>query len=216
MKKIVLLASFIVALTSLSIAQESSNQTHNPHKLQFGLKAGLNYSNVYDEEGDEFNADSKFGLAAGAYLGIPVGKYLGIQPEVLVSQKGFQASGMILGSKYNFTRTTTYIDIPIQVAFKPSEFFTLLAGPQYSYLINQRDVFQNATTSIAQEQEFENDNIRKNIFGVVGGLDINLKHITLGSRIGWDVQNNKGDGTSTTPRYKNVWFQGTVGYAFYN
>ena len=141
---------------------------------------------------------------------------MGIQPEVLVSQKGFQASGMILGSKYNFTRTTTYIDIPIQVAFKPSEFFTLLAGPQYSYLINQRDVFQNATTSIAQEQEFENDNIRKNIFGVVGGLDINLKHITLGSRIGWDVQNNKGDGTSTTPRYKNVWFQGTVGYAFYN
>ena len=76
-------------------------------------------------------------------------------------------------------------------------------------------MFKNATTSIAQEQEFENDNIRKNIFGAAGGLDINLKHITLGGRVNWDVQNNNGDGSATTPRYKNVWFQGTVGYTFY-
>ena len=30
-----------------------------------------------------------------------------------------------------------------------------------------------------------------------------------------DIQNNNGDGTSTTPRYKNVWFQGTLGFKFY-
>jgi hypothetical protein len=81
--------------------------------------------------------------------------------------------------------------------------------------VNQRDVFTNATTSIAQEQEFVNDNIRKNIFGIGGGFDINIKHITMGARVAWDVQNNNGDGTSTTPRYKNVCFQGTVGYKFY-
>ena len=98
---------------------------------------------------------------------------------------------------------------------KPSEFITLLAGPQFSYLVNQRDVFANSATSFAQEQEFNNDNIRKNIFGVVGGLDINLKHIVLGARVAWDVQNNNGDGTASTPRYKNVWFQGTIGYSFY-
>jgi hypothetical protein len=30
----------------------------------------------------------------------------------------------------------------------------------------------------------------------------------------WDLKNNNGDGTSTTPRYKNVWYQATVGYRF--
>jgi len=198
---------------NIGMAQED---TDNREKFQFGLKAGINYSNVYDERGDQFNADAKFGLAAGAFIDIPFGKYLGIQPGVLISQKGFQANGMLLGSTYNFTRTTTYIDIPLLFSFKPSEFFTLLAGPQYSYLIHQRDVFANSNSSYAQEQEFQNDNIRKNIFGVVGGIDINMKHITLGARVNWDIQRNNGDGTATTPQYKNVWFQGTVGYKFYN
>ncbi|MBL7882745.1 MAG: PorT family protein, partial [Bacteroidia bacterium] len=165
--------------------------------------------------GEEFNADAKFGFVGGAVIRIPIGKYFGVQPEILISQKGFRGNGTILGSRYDFVRTTTYVDVPLQFALKPSEFFTVVAGPQYSYLVNQRDVFTNSINSYSQEQEFKNDNIRKNIFGVVGGIDINLKHIVLGARVGWDIQNNNGDGTSDTPRYKNVWFQGTVGYAFF-
>ena len=213
MKKIMMITGLFISFMNAGTAQEST--TDNREKFQIGFKAGLNYSNVYDAKGEEFNADSKFGLAGGAFMAIPIGRYLGIQPEVLISQKGFQASGQILGNTFSFTRTTTYIDIPLQFQLKPSEFITLLAGPQFSYLANQRDVFANSATSFEQEQEFKNDNIRKNIFGVVGGIDINLKHIVLGARVAWDVQNNNGDGTVTTPRYKNMWFQGTVGYAFY-
>ena len=208
-----MITALSLSIGSMGIAQVS--ETDNREKFQFGLKAGLNYSNVYDERGDEFNADAKFGGVAGMFMAIPFGKYLGIQPEIQISQKGFKASGMMLGSNYYFTRTTTYVDVPLQFAFKPSEFFTLLAGPQFSYLISQRDVFSNTSTSYAQEQQFQQDNIRRNVFGVVGGFDINLKHITLGARVAWDVQNNHGDGTASTPRYKNVWFQGTVGYKFY-
>jgi len=46
----------------------------------------------------------------------------------------------------------------------------------------------------------------------VGGVDINLVNIVLGARVGLDMYNNNGDGTSTTPRYKNVWAQATVGF----
>lgn len=210
MKKSTIFTALLISFTSIGIAQETDSREN----LRVGLKAGLNYSNVYDESDDSFDADAKFGLAGGMFFAIPIGKYLGIQPEIMLSQKGFQASGTMLGSPYYFTRTTTFIDIPLQFALKPSEFITLLAGPQYSYLISQRDVFTSSTSSYAQEEEFEQDNIRKNIFGIVGGLDINVQHITLGSRVGWDIQNNHGDGSSSTPRYKNVWFQGTLGYAF--
>ncbi|MBI5539460.1 MAG: PorT family protein [Bacteroidia bacterium] len=212
MKKLFLLFAVVAGLSYLGTAQE--NETDFREKVQFGGKIGLNYSNVYDARGEEFNADAKFGLAAGGFVSIPLGKYLGVQPEVLFSQKGFQATGVILGSTYKFTRTTSYIDIPIFFAFKPSEFITILGGPQYSYLIKQRDVFGNATTSIAQEQEFENDNIRKNTMCILIGADFTIKHIVIGARAGWDFQNNIGDGTSTTPRYKNVWYQATFGYRF--
>lgn len=213
MKKILITLS--IFSTYLNIANAQDNVTDFRENLTIGFKAGLNYSNVYDSQGEAFKTDPKFGLAAGAFIAIPFGRYLGLQPEILISQRGFHATGIILGDAYNFTRTTTYLDFPLLFSLKPSEFISLLAGPQYSYLIKQSDVFKNATTSIQQQTEFVNDNVRKNILCFTGGIDINLKHIVLGARAGWDFQNNNGDGTSVTPRYKNVWYQGTIGYRFY-
>jgi hypothetical protein len=206
MKKIILM------ITVLSIAYSVNAQD----QLAFGLKVGTNYSNVYDSEGEEFDADGKFGLAMGAFLSIPIGQFIGIQPEVLFSQKGFKATGRILGSTYTLTRTTNYIDVPLLVALKPIESITLLAGPQFSYLMKQKDVFENSSITFQQEQEFENDNIRKNTLCFIGGIDVNLEHVVVGARAGWDLSNNNGNGTSSTPRYKNVWIQATIGYRFYN
>lgn len=214
MKKIIIMLALGTGLTHVVSAQE--NITDVRAKLMFGLKAGVNYSNVYDTQGEAFRANPKLGFAGGAFLAIPLGTYFGIQPEVLYSQKGFQATGNILGSSYNLTRTSSYVDFPLLFAFKPSEFITILAGPQYSYLVKQKDEFKNESTSIAQETEFGNENVRKNTLCFTGGLDLTMKHIVLGARAGWDVQNNNGDGSSTTPRYKNMWYQATIGYRFYH
>jgi len=78
----------------------------------------------------------------------------------------------------------------------------------------QKDVFGSATTTVDQETQFKNDNIRKNTLCFIGGADLNLDHVVVGARLGWDLFNNNGDGTSTTPRYKNVWYQGTIGFRF--
>jgi hypothetical protein len=180
--------------------------------LTFGLKAGINYSNVWDETGQDFEADAKLGFAGGVFVSIPIGKYIGFQPEALISQKGYKGSGTLLGVPYSTSRTTSYLDIPLQVQFKPSEFVTFLAGPQYSYLVQQNDKFTFGANSTDQEREFSNENIRKNTLGLVIGADIMLKQIVLSGRAGWDIQNNNGDGTSNTPRYKNQWLQCTVGF----
>ena len=82
-------------------------------------------------------------MASGVFLAIPIGTYIGIQPEVLFSQKGFKATGSILGEEYKFTRTTNYIDIPIYLALKPSPFLTIVAGPQFSYLMSRKDYFES-------------------------------------------------------------------------
>ena len=212
-----LMISLIVTLFTLANtvnAQENIIDVRD--QLLFGLKAGVNLSNVYDAQGEQFNADAKLGFVAGASLAIPIGKFLGVQPEILFSQKGFQGTTIILGNTYDFTRTTNYLDIPLFITLKPSESVTLLAGPQYSYLMKQTDEFTDGTTIAQQETAFENDNIRKNTLCFIGGIDINVNHIVLGARAGWDVQKNNGDGTSSTPRYKNVWYQATIGYRFLN
>lgn len=210
MKKIIVMLAFVIPMTNLSTAQDKDYS----EELTIGFKAGVNLSNVYDERDQDFQADAKLGFAGGAFLAIPIGKFIGFQPEVLISQKGFQATGSFLGSTYSFTRTTTYLDIPLLLSIKPAEFLSILVGPQYSYLMKQKDVYSNNNMTIEQETEFDNDNIRRNTLCFTGGVDINVNHFVLGARVGWDLLTNAGDGSSSTPRYKNVWYQATVGIRF--
>jgi len=203
--KLVMTALTIIMAGSISAQSESS-------QIQFGGKVGVNYSNVYDSQGQEYKADGKIGLAGGAFLSIPVGTYFGIQPEIMFSQKGYQASANVLGSDVNFTRTSNYIDVPIFFTVKPDDLVTIMIGPQYSYLINQKDVFKNPISNVIVEQDFATDNIRKNTLCLVSGVDINLDRFVIGARVGWDLFNNNGDGTSSTPNNKNVYGQATIGF----
>lgn len=184
-------------------------------KIVPGIKAGINRSNVYDAQGLDFVASPKTGFAGGIFVALPIGSLLGIQPEVLVSQKGFSSSGIMFNEPYYLERTSTFLDIPLQLQIKPFRFFTLLGGIQYSFLMRQTDSFTRGEVTVAQSQAFANDNIRKNIVGGVLGFDINIRHFVLSGRSGWDFRANRGDGSYYTPRYKNVWLQATVGYRFY-
>ena len=213
MKKIV----FICALGFLSavklFGQDKGNDFRD--RVQIGAKFGVNLSNVYDEEGQDFVADSKFGFAGGVFFRLPLNEFVGFQPEVLFTQKGFIGSGRMFNSTYSITRTSNFIDVPLLLSAKPFGFLTVVAGPQFSYLIKQSNVFKNGTTTILQEQEFDNDNVRKNILCFTGGVDVNVEHFVMSARAGWDFQNNNGNGVSETPRYKNAWYQLTFGYRIY-
>jgi len=192
------------------VAQSNDSRS----SFHFGIKAGLNFANVYDEQGEEFRADGKTGFAGGVFMTIPLGEVFGVQPEVLFSQKGFKATGSLLGTNYGLTRTTNFIDVPLYFTVKPLPLLTILAGPQFSYLIQQKDEFNSELGSAEQIKEFENDNIRKNILGAALGLDVNFDPLVIGLRAGWDLSTNNGDGSSQTPRYKNGWVQLSLGYRF--
>lgn len=209
MKKLAILALTVVGFISPAMAQDDEREV-----FRFGAKAGINISNIYDSEDEDIEADPKVGFVGGGFLSIPIGRYLGVQPEVLFSQKGFKATSSFLGTDFTFTRTTNHLDIPILLQFKPVPYTTFLFGPQYSYVLSRTDNFEGGGIDLEDQEEFENDNIRKNIFGLVAGLDVNINRVVLGGRIAWDLQNNNGDGTSDTPRYKYVYGQITAGFKF--
>ncbi|UII21184.1 porin family protein [Fulvivirga ligni] len=192
--------------------KEKRRNYDNP--IYLGVKAGMNISNTYNTDGDNFETDSKLGVAAGFYALIPVGDFFGIQPEILLSQKGFNATGQLLDMPYVIKRTTTYIDIPILFAFRPISVLSIMAGLQYSYLLIEKNSFDNAQTSMEQEQEFENDKSRKSTICVVIGPDVNFYRMVISGRLGWDLRKNNGYESLITPTYKNYWGQIMVGYRF--
>jgi hypothetical protein len=220
MKKIFLIIAAFTIIINTGKAQDEVVVTVPKNdvrdRLMLGFKAGGNLANIYDTEGGTATTYPVVGFAGGTFLSIPIGKYLGVQPEVLFSQRGFQAQGNTQGNSYNITRITSYVDVPVLFAFKPSRFLTVLAGPQFSYLVQRNDYFVSGSTSVSQQVEFENDNIRKNTYCFTGGVDINIRHFVFGARAGWDIRHNNGDGSVSTIRYKNVWYQATVGFRLYN
>lgn len=185
-------------------------------KLNFGLKAGVNFANVYDSEGEDFVADFKTGFAGGAFVTIPLGRFLGIQPEIMFSQKGMKASGSFGLVDYSVKSTKSYIDIPLLLAIRPADFISILVGPQFAFQVASKDKFElgNVSSENSSTESFDDLNIRKNMFGAHLGLDINIKHFVISPRAALDFQDNKGDGSSFRPRYKNYYLQLTVGYRF--
>jgi hypothetical protein len=215
MKNIIMAFTLLICGGMLKAQEtEKPERTDSRNKLHFGIKAGVNNSNVYDESGEQFKSEPKYGFAGGVFLSVPVGKYLGVQPGALVSQKGFHATGVLMENSYDLSRTTTFLDVPLLIEFKPVPLITIVGGPQYSYLLNQTDIFKNSGNTIVQEQEFKNDNVRKNILSAALGFDINISRFVFSGRYNFDLQQNNGDGSAQTPRYKNVWLQGTIGVRF--
>lgn len=204
----------ICVITLLLIANLTYAQQEDMRgEFNFGLKAGANFSNVWDSEAEDFSADGKFGFAGGAFVTIPLGDLFGIQPEVMFSQKGYQSSGTLFGIPYSMKRTSNHLDIPLLLAIRPAPAVSILVGPQFSFLLSQKDEFTAGSFSDEQEENFET-NIRKNRLGMHVGLDINFNHFVISPRAAIDFQDNKKDGSSDDPQYKLFYLQLTVGYRF--
>ena len=208
-KKLGLLSALLI--TTFGFSQVEMSDTRD--ELKLGFKAGVNFANVYDSQGQDFVAEGKAGFAAGAYVAIPIGKFFGIQPEIMYSQKGFKAKGNVLGFTYDYAKTSTYLDIPVLLQIKPIPVLSIVAGPQFSYLLDTKNEFNGSSTTTT-EASINQDNYKKNIFGFAVGADISIDHFLISGRAAWDLNKSDVEGNSSAPRYKNQVVQLTVGYIF--
>lgn len=193
-----------------------SQETTFRDRFSFGLKAGININSVYNEKAQDFSSDPRVGFAGGAFISLPLGKLLALQPEFLFSQKGVKGSGTILSTPYSWKRMVNYIDIPVLLAFRPAEFISIHAGPQFGFRVSQKDAFTMGNSSVTNEENF-NKNTRTFMFGAQAGLEFYIKHFVISPRVGMDFLNTRKEDNSTTtvnPEYKNLTFQFTLGYRF--
>lgn len=212
MKKLTIAAVLAFACAATVNAQDNSADPRDNFHL--GLKGGLNFASVIHDAYPNYEVNHKLGYVAGAFAAIPLNTYIGLQPELLISQKGFESRGNFLGAPYTFRRTTTYLDIPLMIQLKPTKELSVVGGIMYSYLLSKRDVANTNNVVVTDQVEYENNDITRNILGAVVGLDLNLNHFLIFGRYNIDLRRNNGDGTSTVPEYKNQVFQVGIGLVF--
>ncbi|WP_025144286.1 outer membrane beta-barrel protein [Pedobacter jeongneungensis] len=91
-------------------------------QIQFGIKGGANLSSVSISGNDErpgktqFNIGSQFGIN----LTIPLAMDIYLQPGFTIIDKGYrQKTGGYSGYLENFKTSVTYLEIPINIQYRP-------------------------------------------------------------------------------------------------
>ena len=127
MKKVFLLIA-AAALSSGAFAQ-GYNQWE-VRGWDFGVKAGVNFSDVSDLD----NGDTKMmtGFYAGAFAEYRINYWFGVQAEALYSTQGTKFEN----SPLKFELKQDYINVPILAKFYVLDNLSVDVGPQFGFLVN--------------------------------------------------------------------------------
>lgn len=108
MKSKVLL--FALAATALSLTSKAQDKT------TFGVRAGVNFTNITGENaaGTDYDNKLKAGFNIGVNAEIPVASEFYVQPGLLFSTKGFKAD------KGDGKLNLSYLEVPINLLYKPT------------------------------------------------------------------------------------------------
>jgi len=192
--KFLLLATFIlVAMTPLYAQKKPA--------FFAGVKAGADLNKI---DGQSFKNQFSFGYQAGAFATIPIGKKLGIQPEVIFSQTNIDTSSKF-SDVYQFTNVSQvklqYLKIPLLLNFSPNPYVSFQVGPQFGILIDENiNLVNNGSNAFT-----------KGDFSMLAGLQFNIRKLRIYGRYGVGL-NNLND-IDKKEKWRNQNIQLGVGFA---
>ncbi|MGB9765815.1 MAG: porin family protein [Candidatus Saccharicenans sp.] len=165
--------------------------------VTFGVKGGLNYSNLTFSPPVDFFTNQKYlkSFSGGAFLSINLGP-IGFQPEVLYSRRGFEFSGTDqISGPYQVQILLDYLEIPLLVRLNiiplgPIKAY-VFGGTSYGYL--QKAKFKETSQNSQTTEDIKSD-FKSSSLAAVGGLGLDLKipmlfKITLDARYHYGLSN---------------------------
>lgn len=198
MKKLILSALAIFALTTTN-AQSNDGAS-------FGLKGGVNFSNLYTNDVDDNNILTSF--HAGIFVTLPITSFIAIQPEVLYSRKGAELVYNNAFVQGNAQFRLNYLEVPLLLKVNLTERFNIQAGPYVAYLIDADVKNKSGNGGFDFDQNLDNSDFNKFDYGLSAGLGFDFDSFGIGVRYNYGMANvgKKRDfgGTSYTfPDAKN-------------
>lgn len=178
LQKIALVFVLALGTTTVANAQESGN-------AKFGIKGGLNMSNLYTEDVDDQNVLLGFNL--GLFVEMPITSRISIQPELLYTTKGAE-----LKYDNSFAQGTgkfrlNYIEVPLLMKLNLTDNFNVHFGPYAAYLVNSKITNEDENGNINFEEDIDEDDLNKLDFGLAAGFGINFDGFGIGARYNYGL-----------------------------
>jgi hypothetical protein len=191
MIKVIVSIAFLVTILcvpkSQVFAQEQQTRSEGSLSPKFGIKAGVNLTNMYVQDVSDENM--KVGFNAGFFAKLPVARGFSIQPELLYTSKGAKETydNFILGEgEYRFN--LNYIELPVLAVINVAKNFNVHVGPYISYLAEANIKDLNDDGSIDEIADLDTDDFNRIDYGLVGGLGIDIANFTLGARYSYGLR----------------------------
>jgi len=132
--KLLSAGALMLGAVTVATAQEDASNSDSMSP-SFGVKGGVNFATV---SGDDFDSpDSRTSFHVGVFGEFPIAEIFSIQVEALYSGQGFEISdgGVLSNNKVEYQ--LDYINVPVLAKFYLFEGFSLEAGPQFSFKVNE-------------------------------------------------------------------------------
>ena len=180
-KRKILGAIAVIIATSFSVKAQS-----NDSNAEFGVKGGVNFSNMYTKDVDDNNVLTSFN--AGVYVKLPITDMIAIQPELLYSRKGAELTYDNLFATGTAKFKLNYIEAPILLKLNLTDNFNIHAGPYLAYLLDAQVTNENNNGSLDFENTLNNDDFNKFDYGVSGGIGFDFDSFSIGARYNYGLQ----------------------------
>ena len=199
-----LLITFSVCAFMMTSAQEQQTALEGGLKPKFGIKGGLNLSNLYVDDVQDENMKAGFNL--GVFSKLPLAKGFSIQPELIYSNKGAKISynNALLGNgEYRFN--LHYVELPVLAVINLVKNLNLQAGGYASYLAAANITrLNNSSGTVDQIRDLKASNFNRFDYGLVGGLGIDVENFTIGARYNYGLEQiGKGNASIAGQATKN-------------
>jgi hypothetical protein len=145
-------------------------------KLELGLRGGINFATIHGN--GVSGAKWIPGLHLGAFGRYGISDKVFLQPELLVSSKGYSFRQDNFSYTYRFRESLIYFDIPIMVGINATENINILMGLKPGFLIGAHYHENNPNQSGPNADQYASADVGLLLGGAYvldNGLDLGLR-----------------------------------------
>jgi hypothetical protein len=212
-----------VAFAILLLATTQVQAQDDSPGPKFGFKGGLNFSQLYVDQPNAEDENMKLGYHLGIFGKIPLTNFLALQPEVLYTNVGSKIKyggsdlAEALGIESGEVRfNLNYVQVPVAAVINIGP-LNIHAGPYLAYLVSANVKDLKASDQEATDiKDLDTEDFNRIDYGLVGGLAIDIKGLTIGARYnhGWREIGDNGLAGRLTNDSKNSVAQVYLGIGF--
>ena len=173
--KLILLIAFF-SISNYSISQK---------EIQYGLKAGINIS---DLTGVTFGWEPRVSIHFGGVLEIPISEDMSIQTELLFSSQGVNDSSFFSDDQI----ITNYLNLPVNAKYFITEDFSIELGPQLGILLSANSEIDGSDENIKGDLNSLDFGLNTGIeYKFENGLNLGFRYVFGLSNVAKDISSNK-------------------------